>query len=92
MWAIMKAYKWRSLTIGGIELAAPADGPQQFIPIFETRDQAVKFADGDETHLAEVEERDVLPSELPPIPHKTGPRLNAISKVRKRYVRKGSLI
>ena len=48
--AVMKLYNWNSVSAGGVELSAPIDGisPQHFIPVFETREQAVSWAGGDE--------------------------------------------
>jgi hypothetical protein len=88
MWAIMKAYNFSALAADGIRCAAPLGGPQRFIPVFDTKEQAVKFADGDETHIVECEERDAVPSNPPQIPSSLPGRLNANAKVKKRYVRK----
>lgn len=46
----MKLYNWNSVSAGGVELSAPIDGisPQHFIPVFDTREQAVSWAGGDE--------------------------------------------
>lgn len=48
--AVMKLYNWSSLSVNGIKLSAPIDdkGPQFFTPVFETREQAVSWAGGDE--------------------------------------------
>lgn len=48
--AVMKLYNWNSVSVGGVELSAPIDGisPQHFIPVFNTREQAVSWAGGDE--------------------------------------------
>lgn len=48
LWAVMKAHSWASLSIGGVELAAPEDGPCRFIPVFDTREKAVAWAGSDE--------------------------------------------
>jgi hypothetical protein len=50
LWAVMKAHAWSSLTVAGIEMTSPAEGPQRFIPVFETREQAVAWA-GSEEHV-----------------------------------------
>ena len=54
MWIVMKAYKFENLEVLGQALHAPPEGPQHFSPIFDTRDQAVKFTEGDEKHIHEV--------------------------------------
>jgi len=53
--AVMKLYGWNSVSMGGINLSAPTDdrSPQHFIPVFNTREQAVLWAGGDE-HVMEV--------------------------------------
>lgn len=56
MWAVFKAYSWSSLQVLGLDLTAPPDGPCKFIPLFDTKDQALKFADGDESNVFEMEE------------------------------------
>jgi len=61
MWAIMKAYKFSSLEVLGMELTPPLTGPQRFIPVFETRDQAVKFQNGDESDIYEMRTTDIIP-------------------------------
>lgn len=56
MFAVMKAHKWSAVHIAGdVPLAAPDNGPQRFIPIFDTREQAVAFTEGDETHIVKLE-------------------------------------
>lgn len=56
MWAVFKAYKWNSLQVLGLNLKAPLNGPCKFIPLFDTKAQALKFADGDESNVFEMEE------------------------------------
>ena len=47
-YAVMRAIAWDGIKAGGILLNAPPDGPQRFIPVFDTKEQAVAFAsDGD---------------------------------------------
>jgi len=55
MWAIMKAYGWNSIEITGVNIIPPPNGPQRFIPLFDTREQALAFTDGDESNLQEME-------------------------------------
>jgi len=47
-WGVMKAHGWESLKVNGFPLRAPADGPDYFIPLFNSREQAVAWAGGDE--------------------------------------------
>ena len=53
-WCVMRAYGWANLSVAGIEMAAPKEGPQHFIPVFDTREQAVAWAGTDE-HVYELE-------------------------------------
>jgi hypothetical protein len=53
MWAVMKAHSWGSIEVGGHPLAFPKDGPHKFVPLFNTKRQAVRFAGSDE-HVYEV--------------------------------------
>jgi len=55
MWAVMKAYGWNSIEIPGVNIIPPPNGPQRFIPLFDTRKQALAFTDGDESNLQEME-------------------------------------
>ena len=57
MWAVFKAFKWSSLEVlGSLPLIAPKDGPQRFISLFDTKEQALKFTGGDETNVFEMKE------------------------------------
>lgn len=47
-WCVMKAHGWDGLTVAGIPMQAPKEGPQRFIPVFDTREQAVAWAGTDE--------------------------------------------
>lgn len=47
-YAVMRAIAWDGIEVGGITPQAPPDGPQRFIPVFDTHEQAIAFAsDGD---------------------------------------------
>lgn len=49
MWAVMKVYAWDNVTTAhGIPLVWPLQGPQRFIPVFETQEQAAAWAGSDE--------------------------------------------
>ena len=54
MWAVMKAYSWSSLTVGGMSLGSPPEGPQRFVPVFDSREQAVEFDNGCEDNISIV--------------------------------------
>lgn len=51
LWAVMKVYEWDSIEAAGFTLQCPADGPHRFIPVFNTRAQAVAWA-GSDDHVA----------------------------------------
>lgn len=50
-WAVMKAYSWGSLSVGGLSIGSPPKGPQRFMPLFETREQAVAWDNGCEDNI-----------------------------------------
>ena len=54
-WCVMKAHGWQNLSVSGIAMAAPKEGPQHFIPVFDTREQAVAWSGNDETHVYALE-------------------------------------
>lgn len=48
-WVVMKAHTWDSITtMHGISLMCSDEGPHRFIPVFNTREQAVAWAGSDE--------------------------------------------
>jgi hypothetical protein len=48
LWAVMRAHEWSALEANGIPLTSPVDGPQRFIPVFDSQEQAAEWAsDGD---------------------------------------------
>ena len=55
LWCVMKAHEWSNLSVAGIEMVAPKKGPQYFIPIFDTREQALAWSGNDETHIHALE-------------------------------------
>ena len=47
-YAVMRAIHWEGIEAGGVPMQSPPNGPQRFIPVFDTKEQAVAFAsDGD---------------------------------------------
>lgn len=57
MFAVMKALSFSSLSVGPYELHAPEEGPHRFIPVFLTREQAVKWNDGSEDNIFAIHPR-----------------------------------
>lgn len=53
LWAVMKAHTWGSISAHGFPLQCPPEGPHRFIPVFNTREQAVAW-DGSDEHVAKV--------------------------------------
>jgi hypothetical protein len=48
LYAVMRACSWGSVEINGVPLSAPPGGPQRYIPVFNTQDAAIAWAeDGD---------------------------------------------
>jgi hypothetical protein len=59
MWVYMKALSWQSLNSEAVTMETPGVGtgqPQRFIPVFETFDDAEKFAGGEIHLIREIEE------------------------------------
>lgn len=54
MWVVMKAYSWSSVTAGGMPMMSPPEGPQRFMPVFESREQAVAWDNGCEDNISIV--------------------------------------
>ena len=54
MWAVMKAHAWDSMICNGWPVACPPAGPHRFIPVFDTRAEAVAWA-GSERLVVELE-------------------------------------
>jgi hypothetical protein len=48
LWAVMKAYGFDTIMVDGVPIQCPPDGPQRYIPVFNTREQAVAWAKSDE--------------------------------------------
>jgi hypothetical protein len=47
-WAVMRAQQFTDIeTAMGIPLQHPSEGPQRFIPVFDTKEQAVAWNGGD---------------------------------------------
>jgi hypothetical protein len=54
MWVVMTAYLWSNVTVNGMPMRSPADGPQRFMPVFESREQAVAWNNGCEDNVSIV--------------------------------------
>lgn len=48
LWMVMKAFTWASLEVYGMPVQNPPEGPQRFVPVFDTREQAVAWAGTDQ--------------------------------------------
>lgn len=47
-YVVMRAIAWDGIEVHGVPMQSPPDGPQRFIPVFDTEEQAVAFSsDGD---------------------------------------------
>lgn len=55
MYAVMKAFSWKSVVVAGNPVVADPEGPQHFIPVFDNYSQAVKFQNGKTDNIAELE-------------------------------------
>lgn len=52
MWCVMRAHGWENLSVnmlGCMTLTAPKEGPHFFMPVFITREQAIKWAGSEES-------------------------------------------
>jgi hypothetical protein len=47
LWADMRVQKFSNITASGIALAPSPGFPQSFIPVFDTREEAVRWAGSD---------------------------------------------
>ena len=52
-WVVMKVQNWGSLEVVGRTLAAPPEGPQGFLAVFDTKKQAVKWS-GSSKHVKKI--------------------------------------
>ena len=43
LWAVMRAERWDALEIRGFPIRAPDIGPQRFIPVFNTKAEAIAW-------------------------------------------------
>lgn len=49
LWAVMKTYPWECVApSNGVKLIPESGEPTHLIPVFKTREEAVKWAGGDE--------------------------------------------
>jgi len=53
-YAVMKVQPWSSIKVIGYPITPPPEGPHGFVPIFNTRDQAVTWCGGDDTHVVQM--------------------------------------
>ena len=53
-WAVMKLYPFTDIRVGEFQVTIPTDGPHFFIPVFNTKKQAVQWH-GSAEHVQRVE-------------------------------------
>jgi hypothetical protein len=51
MWVIMKAHRFDRITVMGLPLVAPEEGPTWFLPVFKTIEAAVKWNGGKDENI-----------------------------------------
>lgn len=55
MWTIMKLYKWDSMETNlGVGVTMEKGGPIGFIPVFQTKEDAIKWEGADSHHIVEL--------------------------------------
>jgi hypothetical protein len=54
MWVIMKAHRFDRITVMGRPLMTQKEGPKWFLPLFETREAAVKWNGGKDQYIGLV--------------------------------------
>ena len=59
LWAIMKAYKWIDMVSEGKFIKFPNIWPQRFIPVFDTKEQAIQFNNGSSKNIMKMSVPDV---------------------------------
>lgn len=55
-YCVMKAHNWACITVAGFPMLPPSDGPCAFIPIFDTREQAIAWDNGCAYHVFALEQ------------------------------------
>jgi len=54
LWAVMKAYKWIDMVKEGQPIRFPDIFPQRFIPVFNTKEQAIEFNKGSSKNIIKM--------------------------------------
>lgn len=55
LWCVMKSHNWSSITVfTNMPLVSPSGGPHGFIPVFNTRKEAIEW-DGSEEYVRELQ-------------------------------------
>jgi hypothetical protein len=54
-WVVMKMQDWDSLSVLGTSLFPPEGGPCKFIPVFNTKKEAIAFDNGSRLHIRKIE-------------------------------------
>ena len=56
LWVVMRAFRWGTTKVNGItmdELMILMGGPKKFLPLFESREEAVAFEKGSDAYVCE---------------------------------------
>jgi len=52
----MKSHNWSSITVlNGIPVVPPPEGPHGFIPVFNTKEEAIAWDNGSEEDVKQLE-------------------------------------
>lgn len=53
-WVVFRAYEFSTLSVGGINLMSPDEGPHWFLPVFKTKKDAIAFNCGSSHYIKSV--------------------------------------
>ena len=51
LYMVLKAMPWDAITVHGVPIVPPEDGPAYFMPVFKTHEAAVAWLDGDDVPI-----------------------------------------
>ena len=54
LWVICRAWPFSAMTAGGIQMKVDSGEPTRFMPVFETREQAVKWYGKDDESIQPI--------------------------------------
>ena len=52
---VMRAHEWSTLSFLGMPMQAAPNGPHRFLPIFNTREEAIAHENGSAEYVREIE-------------------------------------